>query len=184
MRPAILLLAAGLLAYLPPMAHADDSISLVDNADFKMGSQRWHGDGHVVYLNRDNIECSEDDPNAIPVMKIALEKYQAHAVYQELNTKPVLSRVQARMEVYASDDFQRIGTSDSVAVNSGMLTKHDFLIRVNPDFLETALDLTPDKWTTVNATFELLHAADERGIYFLVPPGKGVIYIRKLSVTP
>lgn len=179
----MLLLAAVLLAFLCPIAHGDDG-TLVRNADFKDGSQGWHGDGHVVYVKPDGTEGSEDDPDVVPAMKIALERYQAHAVYQELNTKPVLARVQVSAQVFASDDFKRIGTSDSVAVDAPMVTTSDFLIQLNPDYLQNGSALTPGHWTTINTSFELLHAADERGIYLMVPPGKGFIYIKNLSITP
>ena len=55
---------------------------------------------------------------------------------------------------------------------------------MNPDSLENTADLKPGKWTTASASFDFLRAAAERGIYFVVPPGKGFIYLKNLSVTP
>ena len=119
-----LFLAAVMLVETASLACCDD---LVQNADFKERTQGWHGDGHVVYLRPDGTEGDETDNGAVPVMKIALEKYQAHAIYQELCTKPVLARVQVSVEVFASADFKRVSTSDSVVVDSSSLTLHDFL---------------------------------------------------------
>jgi hypothetical protein len=180
-RPGTLVLLAGWLALGAGPVFGDD---LLKNEDFKAGSQMWHGDGHVVYVKPDGTEGGEDDPGVVPAMKIALERYQAHAVYQELNTKPVLASVQVSVEVFASADFKRVSVSDSVVVDSGSLMMHDFVIRVNPDLLESGSDLKPGEWTKTRATFDLLHAAGERGIYFLVPPGYGYVYLRNLSVTP
>jgi hypothetical protein len=177
----LLLAAAGLWAVPSPAVAGDD---LMVNTDFARGCQGWHGDGHVVYLKPDGSEGDENDLGAIPVMKIALEHYQAHAVYQALNTHPVLAKVQVSLEVFASADFQRAAPADSVVMDAPTLMQHDFMIQVNPDSLQTPADLQVGQWTTVNASFELLKAANDRGIYFLVPPGKGFVYLRKVSVTP
>ena len=60
----------------------------------------------------------------------------------------------------------------------------DFAVRILPDGMQQTADLKPGDWVTVDAVQAPLTATDVHGVYFIVAPGQGVIYIKKPSATP
>ena len=57
------------------------------NGDLKEGSQGWHGDGRAAFLKPDGTEGDENDPGAVPVLRIALTRGQPRAIFQEFSPK-------------------------------------------------------------------------------------------------
>lgn len=187
-----LILATGLLLAMTSPAPCDlldsalaKSNQLLQNADFKQGMQTWHGDGHVVFIKSDGSEGDETDAGVVPVMRITLGKSQPHGVYQTLRNKDAVGRMTLSVEVYASPDFKRSTHGDDYATGDIIpMTITDFVVRLLPDGWEHVSSLHPGQWTTIRHSFGLLTAADERTIFFNVPPGDGFVYLKNPSLTP
>jgi hypothetical protein len=188
-----LTLAALILVGLIPITLRADYLT---NTDFKEGLAGWHGDGESAFLNPDGTEGAEGDKGVIPVIKIALSKGSAHAVYQDYETKDSPATQHIRVEVFASPDFKRstFASDYSPDINwkaggtwywSGEeVPKVDFWIRGSPGFLYKLADLKPGQWVTVDGRWDSAKPAQDRSVYFIVPPGDGMIYIRNPSVSP
>lgn len=161
--------------------------NVLDNADFSNGTQGWHGDGHVVYLKPDGTEGDQTDTGAIPVLKIVLAKGQPHAVYQTLRSKDTMGNLHITVQVYASPDFKRSTHADDYAIqDSFTMTVTDFLVRVatGSGWTEEDASLKPGDWKTVHAESGAMQAADERSIFFQIPPGDGFVYLKNPVATP
>jgi hypothetical protein len=175
-----LILTAGLLMGMASLALSDNYLK---NADFKEGSQLWRGDGQAAFLKPDGTEGSETDSGVIPVIRLALSKGQARAIFQEFHPKDAPSRLHIQVQVYASIDFKRSKHASDYRADDSM-PNTDFLIRFLPDYYEKMADLKPGEWVTVQGTSMSSMPSDDRSVYFMVPPGDGVIYIKNPSVTP
>jgi hypothetical protein len=64
------------------------------------------------------------------------------------------------------------------------MSNADFMIRFLPDYYQETANLKPGEWVTVEGVCTSPMAWDNRSLYFIVPPGEGVIYIKNPSVTP
>jgi len=174
--------AAGLLVGMASLALCDNYLK---NADFKEGSQLWRGDGQATFLMPDGTEGSEDDPGAVPVIRVALSKGQVHTVFQEFQTGDSPGKLHIKVQVYASVDFKRSSHASDYQTDDYMpMLNTDFMIRLMPDYYERMADLKPGEWVTVQATWTSPMASDDRSVYFMIPPGDGVVYIKNPSVTP
>jgi hypothetical protein len=158
--------------------HAD----YLKNTDFKEGFQLWRGDGQAAFLNPDGTEGSEGDPGVIPVIKITLAKGHTHAVFQEFDAKDAPSKLHVKVEVYASADFKRSNRASDYNTDDFM-PNTDFAVRLMPDYYQQSSDLKPGQWVTVKYTWMSPTPADQRAVYFIVPPGDGTVYIRNPSVS-
>ena len=177
-----LFVATGLLVGMAPLALCDNYLK---NADFKSGSQMWRGDGQAAFLKLDGSEGTENDAGAIPVIRLALAKGQTHSVYQEFHPHDAPSQLVITVEIYASPDFKRSQHSSDYQTDDWFpMPNRDFTIRLLPDYYQHSADLKPGEWVTVEGTWSYLTPADDRGVYFVVPPGDGVVYIKNPSVTP
>ena len=186
-------LAAVILAGLMPMTLRADYLK---NTDFKDGLAGWHGDGESAFLNPDGTEGAEGDKGVIPVIKIALSKGQPHAVYQDYETKDNPKTQHIRVEVFASFDFKRstfaADYSQDINWKAGQIwywtaeavPNVDFWIRGSPGFIYKLANLKPGQWVTVDGRWDSPPPAEDRTVYFIVPPGNGVVYIRKPSASP
>ena len=166
------------------------------NVDLKEGLAGWRGDGDVAFLAPDGTEGADGDKGVIRVIKVPLSKGQARAIYQEFEAKDNPSTLHARIEVYASSDFKRstFANDYSPEINwrAGSIwywsvecvPNVDFWIRLGPGYMYKLANLKPGQWVTVDAKWDSPMAADDRSVYFFVPPGEGTIYIRNASVTP
>ena len=152
------------------------------NTDFKEGSQCWRGDGQAAFLKPDGTEGAEGDKGVIPVIKITLARSQSRAVFQEFQMKDTPGKLHIKVQVYASVDFKR-STHASDYQSDDYMPNTDFLIRL-PDFYEKMTNLKPGEWVAVDCQWNSPPPADTRAVYFIVPPGDGVIYIKNPSVTP
>jgi hypothetical protein len=166
------------------------------NTDLKDGFAGWNGDGEAAFLTADGIEGADGDKGVIPVIKLPLSKGQARGVYQEIETKDNPSTFHARVQVYASNDFQRskFASDYSSEINwrpgsvwywsAECVPNVDFWIRVGPGYMYKLANLKPGQWVTVDAKWDSPMAAEDRAVYFFVPPGDGTVYIKNPSVTP
>jgi hypothetical protein len=166
------------------------------NTDLKDGFAWWHGDGEPAFLTPDGTEGAEDDPHVIPVIKIRLSKGESSAVDQEYETKDDPKGLHVHIEVYASDDFKRSMFADdysddinwkstgTYSGNEQEVPNADFWIHDSPSGVYHMADLKPGQWVSIDCHFNATTPADERTIFFGVPPGDGTIYIRNASVTP
>jgi len=175
-----LILTAALLMGMASLALCDNYLK---NADFKEGSQMWRGDGQAAFLKPDGTEGEEGDPGAIPVIKIALSKGQLHSVFQEFQTADAPGKLHIKVEVYASVDFKRSNRASDYQTDDYM-PNTDFMIRFLPDYFQRMANLKPGEWVTVEGTLMSPTPSEVRSVYFMVPPGDGVIYIKNPSVTP
>jgi len=175
-----LILTVGLLLGMASLALCDNYLK---NADFKEGSQLWRGDGQAAFLKPDGTEGSENDPGAVPVIRVALSKGQARDVYQEFQTRDVPGKLHFKVQVYASIDFKRSNHASDYQ-SDGPMPNTDFMIRSLPEYYEQTAKLKPGEWVTVEGTWTSPMSSDNRTVYFMVPPGEGVIYIKNPSVTP
>jgi len=177
-----LLLTVSLLLGIASLALGDNYLK---NADFKEGSQMWRGDGKAAFLKPDGTEGSEGDPGVIPVLRISLSKGQPHSVFQEIHPHDAPGQLQIKVEVYASIDFKRsTHSSDYQTDDLWPMPNRDFAIRLLPDYFQYSADLKPGQWATVQTTWTDPTSAEDRGVYFLLPPGEGIVYIKNASVTP
>jgi hypothetical protein len=174
-----LILTAGLLVGMASQALCDNYLG---NADFKEGSQLWRGDGQAAFLRPDGTEGSEGDPGAVPVIRVALLKGRVRTVYQEFHTGGAPGKLQIKVEIYASVDFKRSNRARDYQTYDYM-PNTDFMMRMLPDYFEKTSELKPDEWVTVEGVCTSPMAGDNRSLYFIVPPGEGVIYIKNPSVT-
>jgi len=176
------LLTVGLLVGTASLALSDNYLK---NADFKEGSQMWHGDGQAAFLKPDGTEGSEGDPGAIPVLRVALSESQTRSIYQEFQPQDAPGKVHFSVDVYASLDFKRSKRAEDYQTEdfAGMPIA-DFMIRYLPDYFQQTAPLKPGKWVTIKATFGGQEASDDRAVYFIVAPGTGVIYIKNPSAVP
>ena len=180
--PTPLLLAVGLVMVMG-MASLGLADNYLKNTDFKEGSQLWHGDGQGAFLKPDGTEGSEDDPGAIPVIRIPLTKTQVHTVFQDFSTHDAPGKLHITLQVYASLDFKRSKVASDYQTDDGM-PNADFLLRYLPDYFEQTAKLKPGEWVTVQATYSSPQPLEDRRICFMVPPGEGVVYFKNPSVTP
>jgi hypothetical protein len=178
--PSLITLAILILAGMMPLSLQADYLK---NTDFKEGSQCWRGDGQAVFLRPDGTEGAEGDKGVIPVLKITLSRSQPRCVYQEFPTKDAPGKLHIRVEAFASADFKRSSRSSAYQMDDYMPIT-DFMIRSMPDYDDKTSDLKPGEWVTVDSKWEALTPADNRAVYFFVPPGEGKVYIKNPSVTP
>ncbi len=176
------ILVAGLLVGMAPLAWCGNN-NYLKNADFKEGSQIWRGDGQAAFLKPDGTEGSEGDPGAIPVLRLALSNGQARAVFQEFYPHDAPRKLKFKVQVYASIDFKRSNRASDYQSEDNM-PNADFLIRFLPDYFEHTASLKAGEWVTVTGSWDAMMASDDRALYFMVPPGEGVIYIKNPSLTP
>jgi hypothetical protein len=175
-----LILTAGLLMGMASLALCDNYLK---NADFKEGSQLWRGDGQAAFLKPDGTEGSENDPGAVPVIRLTLSKGQRRSVFQEFQMKDAPNKLHFKVQVYASVDFKR-STHASDYESDDYIPNADFVFRFMPDYFQQTANLKPDEWVTVQGTWTSPTPSDGRAVYFIVPPGEGTIYIKNPSVTP
>src|SRR5450631_3138401 len=105
----LLVMVVSMLVGMTSQALCDN---LLKNADFKAGTQGWHGDGRAVYLKPDGTEGSETDTGAIPVLRLTLAKGHPLSIYQVLRSKQVTGSLSVSIDVYASIDFKRSTHAD------------------------------------------------------------------------
>jgi hypothetical protein len=172
------------------------SAEYLQNKDLKQGFSCWHGDGEPAFLNPDGTEGQEGDKGVIPVLKLPLSKGQPRAIYQEYETRDSPTTQHVRLQVYASSDFKRstFASDYSPEINwkAGSIwywsvecvPNVDFWIRVGPGYLYKLANLKPGEWVTVDGRWDSPPPADDRGVYFFVPPGNGTVYLRNFSATP
>jgi len=172
------LLAYAMAGGMPLSLHAE----YLTNTDFKEGSQMWRGDGRTVFLRPDGTEGDENDPGAVPVMKIALSKWHSRSVFQDYKTPDNPNTQNVKVQVYASIDFKRSRFADDY-VSDDYVPNADFCIRLLPGELDSTSDLKPGEWVTVKGKLQSLTAANDRTICFLIPPGDGIIYLKQPSIT-
>ena len=157
--------------------------NLLKNADLKEGSQLWRGDAQEAFLKPDGTEGEEGDPGVTPVLRISMSRGMRRAVYQEFTMKGAPNHLHVSVQVYASIDFKRSTHAEDYQSDDYM-PNADFSFRVVPDYTERTSALKPGAWVTVKEDVPIMQATDGRAIYFFVPPGEGVIYIKNPSVTP
>jgi hypothetical protein len=184
-------LAAFVWAGMMPLSlHAD----YLKNTDLKEDFAFWHGDGDPAFLNPDGTESDDGDKGAIPVIRIPLSKGEGRSVYQECEIKDDPKSLHIRVEVYASLDFKRStfasDYSDDINWRSTGIyygdqetPNADFWIHEMPGTIYQLSDLKPGEWVTVDCQYDITSPADQRTIYFGVPPGEGTVYIRNPSVS-
>lgn len=159
--------------------------NLIQNADFKEGTQGWHGDARVVFLKPDGTEGSETDQGAIPVLRLSLAKAHPLSVYQVIHSKEAAGKLSVSIEVYASIDFKRsTHASDYTLQDDFSMPVVDFMIRFSPDWWEHDDKLKAGQWVPIRDTLSGLTSSDERSIFFIVPPGEGYVYLKNPSLTP
>ena len=192
MRTSLLLAVAVLLGMTPFSLRAD----YLANGDMKDRMANWHGDGEVAFLAPDGTEGAEGDKDVIPVVKIALSKGQARAIYQDYETKSNAGSQHVHVEIFASVDFKRSKFDSDYTPDltwkpgthwywsDGVVPKVDFWIHLAPESFYKVSDLKPGQWVTVEGRCESGMASQAHTVAFVVPPGDGAIYIRKASVTP
>lgn len=155
------------------------------NTDFKEGSQCWRGDGQAAFLKADGTEGADGDKDVVPVIKITLSKGQRRAVYQEFQPKDAPARLHVTVQIFASVDFKRSShVSDYQTDDFIPMPNTDFLIRLLPDYYDKTARLKPGEWVTVDCEWGSPTPADDRSVYFFVPPGDGTVYLKNPSVTP
>ena len=178
-----LLLAAGMLLGTASSALCDN---LIQNADFKAGTQGWHGDGKAVFLKPDGTEGSETDRDVIPVLRLALSKGHPLSAYQVIRSKNAIGKMNLSVEVYASIDFKRSTHAGDYVVQDEWIQMPvvDFVVRLMPDFWETPGTLKAGQWVNVSGAWSGPNSTDERSIFFVVPPGEGYVYIKNPTLTP
>ncbi len=174
------LMVAILLLVAAPGALADN---LLKNADFKEGSQLWRGDGQQAYLKPDGTEGTELDKDAVPVLRIALSRGMRRTVFQEFRMTVAANQLNINVQVYASIDFKRSAHAEDY-VSDDYTPNADFSCRMMPGYNQRMAALKPGEWTNVKMTMMIPQVADERVIYFFVPPGQGVVYLKNPSVSP
>jgi len=178
-----LFLAAGLVLLTASSALCDN---LLQNADFKAGTQGWHGDGKAVFLKPDGTEGSETDEGAIPVLRLSLAKGHPLSIYQIIRSKDALGALKLSVQVYASIDFKRSTHASDYLLQEEWLQMPvvDFMVRFMPDFWESDGTLKAGQWVTVGGEGLGSNAADVRSLFFVVPPGEGYVYIKNPTLTP
>jgi len=145
----------------------------------------WHGDGQAAFLKPDGTEGAEGDPGVVPVLRVALAKGQRHFVYQEFNMQDAPAKLHIKVEVFASVDFKRsTHASDYQTDDWTPMPNADFLIRLMPDYYERTSSLKPGERVTAQVVWNSPMTADDHSVYFMVPPGDGVVYLKNPSVTP
>ena len=167
------------------------------NTDLKEGMAGWHGDGEAAFLNPDGTEGAEGDPNVIPVIKIALSKGSPRAVYQDYETRDNPKTLNFKVDIFASSDYQRSKSvndytpqlidypaGDFFLWNVIGICNVDFWIRAGPDWHYKLAQATVGAWVTVDYKFTNAFDAENRSVYFCVPPGEGTLYLKNPSVTP
>ena len=166
------------------------------NTDLKEGFACWNGDGEAAFLNPDGTEGAEGDKGVIPVIKLVLSKGESRAVYQEYETKDDPKTQHIRVQVYASNDFKRstFATDYSPEINwkaggtwywtGEEIPNVDFWIRGSPGFIYKLANLKPGQWVTVDGRWDSPPPAEDRAVYFVVPPGEGTVYLRNAAATP
>jgi hypothetical protein len=165
------------------------------NTDLSEGFSCWHGDGESAFLAPDGTEGQQGDKGVVAVIKVPLSKGGVRSVYQEYDTKDNPKTQHLHVEVFASSDFKRstfaADYSQDINWKAGSLwywtgeavPNVDFWIRGAPGFLYKLANLQPLKWVTVDGHWDSPPPADERSVYFFVPPGEGTIYLRNFSAT-
>ena len=186
------LLAILFLAGVVPLSLGADYLK---NTDLSEGFACWHGDGEPAFLNPDGTEGQEGDKGVIPVIKLPLSKGQPRSIYQEFETNDDPKSQHLRVQVYASSDFKRstFATDYSSDINwkpgsiwywSGECVPNvDFWIRGAPGYLYKMANLKPGQWVTVDGRWDSAPPAEDRSVYFFVPCGDGVVYLRNMSAT-
>ncbi len=178
----LLLLAVGMLLGTAAPAFCDN---LLQNADFKEGTQGWHGDGRAVFLRPDGTEGSETDHGVISVLRVSLAKGHPLSVYQVIRSKDAIGKLNLSVQVYASIDFKRsTHPSDYELQDEFNMPVVDFLVRLMPDYWDIDGTLKAGEWVTVKDSWSGSSTADERSVFFVVPPGEGYVYIKKPTLTP
>jgi len=165
------------------------------NTDLKTDIGGWHGDGELAYLNADGTEGAEGDPGVTTVIKIPMSSGNPHSEYQEFETHDTPTTLSAKVDVFASKDFQRSKFPEDYSIDwkpggtwywsALAIPNVDFWIRGSgSSYCYKLASLKPGAWTTVAAHFEGLHADEDRTMSFCVPCGSGVVYLKNPSVTP
>ena len=160
------------------------------NSDLKKGLACWHDDGSIVFLKPDGTEGQEDDPDVTPAIKIILSSSRPRMVSQEFDTRDPLKSLHVKVDVMASDDFQRTTSPDTstAAANwkpnmiwywSGLAVPDvDFWIRGGPGWFYKLANLVPRQWVTVDGLFDQIQPSVNHAILFCVPAGQGSVYLR------
>jgi hypothetical protein len=184
-------LVIGLLAALPLWA------DLLKNADLKDGLSCWQGDGDSTYLKPDGTEGTQDDPGAIPVLKLVLSHGSSHMISQEIDAPGKLVHLAVSVDVYASADFKRSpfpndysGGADwkpglATYYGSPIVPNVDFWIRgnLNPGIFYKLVNLKPRAWVSVSGDIQN-DPINNFVVNFCVPPGEGTVYLKNPSVNP
>jgi hypothetical protein len=178
----------------PTVAGSTSSFGYLKNGDLKEGWTYWHGSGEMAFLNKDGSEGSEGDKDVIPVIKIPLSHGESREVYQDYNIGDSPDTLNFNLDIFASKDFKR--SSYKTDYNSNLMGNTedwswyvvvpcaDFWIRSSPAaYFYITRPLMPGAWTTVNYSWPLSLKVDSRTVYFCVPPGDGVVYIKNPSIT-
>jgi hypothetical protein len=159
--------------------------NLLKNGDFKEGSQVWRGDGRAVFLKPDGTEGDETDPGAKPALRVTLSPNSRRMVFQEFGRDIAPTHLHVSVDVYSSVDFVRSTHAEDYQSDDPMpMQMADFSLRLLPEYAEQTATLKTNDWTTVKYTVDSPQATSDRIIYFFIPPGHGVIYLRNASVSP
>jgi hypothetical protein len=176
----LLVLATGLSMVIAPLALGDNYLK---NADFKEGSQMWRGDGQQAFLKPDGTEGQDGDPGVTPVIRVNLSPGQRRVVYQEFQVHDSPATLHIKLDVYASIDFKRSTRADDYASDDPM-PNTDFMVRLVPEYFQQTFDtVKPGEWVTLKADWSSPQATEDRAIYYFIPPGVGVLYIKNPVVT-
>lgn len=193
--PLPMTLAAFVLAGMMPLSLQADYLK---NTDFKEGLAGWHGDGQIAFLNPDGTEGAEGDKGVIPVIKITLSNRDSRSVYQEFETRDKPKTLHFKVDIFASNDYQRSKSihdytqqiidytaGDYLTWNVIAICNVDFWIRTGPDMHYKLANAEMGKWITVDYSFtKILDSSQDMSVSFCVPPGKGTLYLKNPSATP
>ena len=164
------------------------------NTDFSEGFTCWHGDGEPAFLKPDGTEGTPEDKGAVAVIRMALSKGEPHFVYQEYDGRNNIKNEHLTVEVFASSDFKRstfttdyapgmtAKAGDFLILPAAVVLDVDFWLRAGPGFFYKLSELKPGQWVTVDGLWQGPLPAENRAVYYFVPPGHGTIYLRKPSV--
>jgi hypothetical protein len=174
------------------------------NVDFKEGLSAWRGDPEIVFLKPDGTEGSESDEGAVAVLKLKLSPDGPKSIYQEFRARDNPGRFTFTVQIFPSADFQRNTSPESYTPelsNTGDgeffewatfgILPTDFWIMAGPATFRDdepysyyiSANVVQKTWVTVSHTFGPLQKIDDRYIYFRVPRGSGVLYLKNPSVT-
>jgi hypothetical protein len=167
---------------------------LKDN-EMKEGVSIWKGDGQAAWLNPDGTEGAEGDKGVTQVIKLPLSKSAPRYIYQDYSAPADLASLNVSVEVYASIDFKRSTFASDYSPDihwkpgstwywsDEAVPAVDFWMRGAPGYQYRTASLKPGEWVTVKASWDPGASATDRSICFFVPPGDGIVYIRKANAS-